>query len=86
MSIVCKLYLILEIFTIILQGIFEFFLKKCNILKKNLLLTDFICADISLSLQRNNFITHTEPHSKWKVVSNVTQQIGTHAYLECKVE
>lgn len=84
MSIFHKIYLIIEIFTIILQG--NIFFKKLLNTKCCFFKSDFICADISLSLQKNNFLTHNaEPFSKWKVVSNVTTQIGTHAYLECKV-
>ncbi|KAL7010723.1 hypothetical protein ACKWTF_016852 [Chironomus riparius] len=67
MSIGCKLYLVLEILTIILQ--------------------DFICADISLSsLGKNSYNSYTDLHPKWGLVSNVTTQIGTHAYLPCKVK
>lgn len=49
-------------------------------------IADFICADISLSsLGKNSFNSYTDSHSKWNLVSNVTTQIGTHAYLPCKV-
>lgn len=50
------------------------------------LLADFICADISLSsLGKNSYNSYTDSHLKWNLVSNVTTQIGTHAYLPCKV-
>jgi hypothetical protein len=52
----------------------------------SIFIADFICADISLSsLGKNSFNTYAESHSKWNLVSNVTTQIGTHAYLPCKV-
>lgn len=51
-----------------------------------ILIPDFICADISLSsLGKNSYNSYTDLHPKWGLVSNVTTQIGTHAYLPCKV-
>ncbi|CAO1404273.1 unnamed protein product [Diamesa serratosioi] len=67
MSIGHKVYLIIQIITIILQ--------------------DFICADFSSSsIGKNTFNSFTETHPNRNLVSNVTTQIGTHAYLPCKVK
>jgi hypothetical protein len=57
-----------------------------NVFRFSCFIADFICADISLSsLGKNSYNSYTDSHSKWNLVSNVTTQIGTHAYLPCKV-
>lgn len=51
-----------------------------------LFFTDFICADFSSSsIGKNTFNSFTDTHPNRNLVSNVTTQIGTHAYLPCKV-
>ena len=51
-----------------------------------ILFADFICADFSSSsIGKNTFNSFTDTHPNRNLVSNVTTQIGTHAYLPCKV-
>lgn len=95
MSIRFKIFLVIEILTIILQG--EIFFRFYLCLYSNFFLTnnsisfqlfidpDFICADVSSSSLGKNSFNSFNDHPKWSFVSNVTTQIGTHAYLPCKV-
>lgn len=91
MSIRFKIYLVIEILTIILQGekfllftisIWHFLINLTFFLWIDL---DFICADVSSSSLGKNSFNSFSDHPKWNFVSNVTTQIGTHAYLPCKV-